>query len=82
MIAYGEHALDPKGTEAVEELIWGLAGDFTVLIVTHNMAQARRASEECIFMLLGKVVEHRATAEIFVTPKSQQTADYIEGRYG
>ena len=51
-------ALDPKGTEAVEELIWELRGDYTILIVTHNMAQARRASEECIFMLLGKVIEH------------------------
>ncbi len=75
-------ALDPKGTEAVEELIWGLRGKYTILIVTHNMAQARRASEECVFMLMGKVVEHTATDEMFVTPKKQETADYIEGRYG
>ena len=75
-------ALDPKGTEAVEELIWELRGEYTILIVTHNMAQARRASEECIFMLLGKVVEHSSTDDMFVTPKSQKTADYIEGRYG
>ena len=75
-------ALDPKGTEAVEELIWELRGRYTILIVTHNMAQARRASEECIFMLLGKVIEHSDTKELFVTPKNQQTADYIEGRYG
>ncbi len=75
-------ALDPKGTEAVEELIWELRGEYTILIVTHNMAQARRASEECIFMLLGKVIEHAATEEIFVTPQPQETADYIEGRYG
>ncbi len=75
-------ALDPKGTEAVEELIWELRGDYTILIVTHNMAQARRASEECIFMLLGKVIEHDATDDMFVTPKNQKTADYIEGRYG
>ena len=75
-------ALDPKGTEAVEELIWELRGRYTILIVTHNMAQARRASEECIFMLMGKVIEHSDTAEMFVTPKHQQTADYIEGRYG
>jgi phosphate transport system ATP-binding protein len=46
------------------------------------MAQARRASEECIFMLMGRVIEHRATAEMFVTPRHQETADYIEGRYG
>jgi phosphate transport system ATP-binding protein len=75
-------ALDPKGTEAVEELIWELRGQYTILIVTHNMAQARRASEECIFMLLGKVVEHADTARMFVTPAQQDTADYIEGRYG
>jgi phosphate transport system ATP-binding protein len=75
-------ALDPKGTEAVEELIWDLRGKYTILIVTHNMAQARRASEECIFMLMGKVVEHGDTGEMFVTPKHKETADYIEGRYG
>jgi phosphate transport system ATP-binding protein len=75
-------ALDPKGTAAVEELIWELRGQYTILIVTHNMAQARRASEECIFMLMGKVVEHQATEDLFVTPERKETADYIEGRYG
>ncbi|MBT8399920.1 MAG: phosphate ABC transporter ATP-binding protein [Rhodothermia bacterium] len=75
-------ALDPAATEAVEELIWNLRGDYTILIVTHNMAQARRASDECAFMLLGKMVEHSKTEEMFVTPRSQKTADYIEGRYG
>jgi phosphate transport system ATP-binding protein len=75
-------ALDPKGTEAVEELIWELRGKYTILIVTHNMAQARRASEECIFMLMGKVIEHADTADMFVTPAHRETADYIEGRYG
>ena len=75
-------ALDPKGTAAVEELIWELRGKYSILVVTHNMAQARRASEECIFMLMGKVVEHSDTADMFVTPAHQETADYIEGRYG
>jgi len=75
-------ALDPKGTEAVEELIWDLRGKYTILIVTHNMAQARRASEECIFMLMGKVVEHTETGQMFVTPQHEETANYIEGRYG
>jgi len=75
-------ALDPKGTEAVEELIWELRGQYTILIVTHNMAQARRASEECIFMLMGRVVEHSLTEDMFVTPAQKETADYIEGRYG
>jgi len=75
-------ALDPAATAAVEELIWELKGNYTILIVTHNMAQARRASEECIFMLLGKVIEHTATEQMFVNPAERETADYIEGRYG
>ncbi len=74
--------LDPAGTQAVEELIWGLRGDYTIVLVTHNMAQARRASDECVFMLLGKVIEHRETADLFLTPTQSETADYIEGRYG
>jgi len=75
-------ALDPSGTEAVEDLMWELRGEYTILIVTHNMAQARRASEETIFMLLGKVIEHRPTDDLFFTPQHKETADYIEGRYG
>jgi phosphate transport system ATP-binding protein len=64
-------ALDPKGTAAVEELIWELRGKYSILIVTHNMAQARRASEECIFMLMGKVIEHTNTSDMFVIPQHQ-----------
>ncbi len=75
-------ALDPKATEAVEELLWDLRGKYTILIVTHNMAQARRASDECVFMLMGRVVEHAPTETMFVTPQHRETADYIEGRYG
>jgi phosphate transport system ATP-binding protein len=75
-------ALDPAGTEAVEELMWDLRGNYTILIVTHNMAQARRASEETVFMLLGRVVEHRSTEDLFLSPQSRETADYVEGRYG
>ncbi len=75
-------ALDPKSTAAVEELIWTLRGEYTILIVTHNMAQARRASEKCIFMLHGRVVEHTETDTLFLTPRNRETADYIEGRYG
>ncbi|NND02842.1 MAG: phosphate ABC transporter ATP-binding protein, partial [Acidimicrobiia bacterium] len=75
-------SLDPKGTEAVEELIWELRGDYTILLVTHNMSQARRASDECVFMLLGEIIEHDRTEELFLTPEDQRTADYIEGRYG
>jgi len=72
-------ALDPAGTEAVEDLMWELRGEYTILIVTHNMAQARRASEETIYMLMGRVVEHRATEDLFLTPERKETADYIEG---
>ncbi len=75
-------ALDPESTAAVEELIWTLRGQYTILIVTHNMAQARRASEECIFMLHGRVVEHGETDTMFLMPQHRETADYIEGRYG
>ncbi len=75
-------ALDPKGTEAVEELLWQLRGQYSILIVTHNMAQARRASDECIFMLMGKVIEHSETETMFVTPQFEETENYIEGRYG
>ena len=75
-------ALDPEATRVIEELIWELRGEYTILIVTHNMAQARRASDECVFMLMGKVIEHGDTGEMFVTPQHRETADYIEGRYG
>ena len=75
-------ALDPEATQALEDLIWELRGDYTILIVTHNMAQARRASDECVFMLMGKMMEHAPTDELFLTPRDQETADYIEGRYG
>ena len=75
-------ALDPEGTAAVEELIWELRGAYTILIVTHNMAQARRASDECVFMLLGKLIEHSRTEDLFLAPAHQETADYIEGRFG
>jgi phosphate transport system ATP-binding protein len=75
-------ALDVEGTRAIEELMFGLKGRYTILIVTHNMAQARRASDECIFMLLGEMIEHRRTEDLFLTPAHPKTAEYIEGRYG
>ena len=75
-------ALDVGATTAVEELMLTLAGKYTIVIVTHNMAQARRISHECIFMLLGEIVEHDRTEKIFLNPTNQKTSDYIEGRYG
>ena len=75
-------ALDVEGTRAIEELMWALRGRYTILIVTHNMAQARRASDECIFMLLGELIEHKRTEDLFLNPTNPKTAEYIEGRYG
>jgi phosphate transport system ATP-binding protein len=75
-------ALDVKGTGAIEELMFRLRGSYTIVVVTHSMAQARRASDECVFMLLGEIIEHARTEELFINPKDQKTADYIEGRYG
>jgi len=75
-------ALDAEGTEKIENLIERLREDFTIVVVTHNMAQARRASDECVFMLLGEIIEHRPTADLFMTPENEKTEMYIQGRYG
>ena len=75
-------ALDAEATKAVEELMRELVGRYTIVIVTHNMAQARRVSDECIFMLLGEIIEHNRTEDLFLKPDNPKTADYIEGRYG
>jgi phosphate transport system ATP-binding protein len=74
-------ALDVEGTRAIEELMFELRGRYTIVIVTHSMAQARRASDECLFMLLGELVEHSRTEDLFLAPKDPRTAEYIEGRY-
>lgn len=75
-------ALDAKGTRTIEELMLSLKQHYTFLIVTHNMAQARRVSQECIFMLLGELIEHCPTQQMFLNPQHPKTAEYIEGRYG
>jgi phosphate transport system ATP-binding protein len=75
-------ALDVEGTQAIEELLFSLKGRYTFVVVTHNMAQARRASDECIFMLLGEMIEHSRTEDLFLKPAHPRTAEYIEGRYG
>jgi phosphate transport system ATP-binding protein len=75
-------ALDAQGIEQIETLIQELRARFTILIVTHNMAQARRASDECIFMLLGRIVEHEETLTLFLTPREKDTEMYVTGRYG
>ena len=68
--------------ESIEKLVRTLAPKLTVVIVTHNMAQARRVSKECAFMLMGEVVEFDRTENVFLTPRDPRTADYVEGRYG
>jgi phosphate transport system ATP-binding protein len=75
-------ALDAEGTLAIETLIDVLKQRYTIVIVTHNMGQAARASEECIYMLLGEVVEFGKTQDIFLRPQRKETEMYIEGRYG
>ncbi len=75
-------ALDAEGTAAIERLMDGLQEKYTIVIVTHNMAQARRVSDECIFMLMGEVVEQGQTTEVFLRPKKKETELYVEGRYG
>ena len=75
-------ALDADGIARVEELIGGLRERYTIVIVTHNMAQARRATDECIYMLLGEIIEHAETSDLFLNPKQAETEMYIEGRYG
>jgi phosphate transport system ATP-binding protein len=75
-------ALDVEGTRAIEALMWALRGRYTLVIVTHNMAQARRASDETVFMLMGEVVEHARTEDLFLNPRDNRTSEYVEGRYG
>ena len=75
-------ALDPIATTRVEELILRLRGDYTVLIVTHNMQQASRVSDYTAFMYLGQVVEYGPTARLFTNPLLKETEDYITGRFG
>jgi phosphate transport system ATP-binding protein len=75
-------ALDPQATARVEELMRELKHNYTIIIVTHNMQQAARVSDETGFMLLGELIEFGKTKEIFETPKDKRTEDYITGRYG
>ena len=75
-------ALDPIATGKIEDLIRSLRGDYTILIVTHNMQQASRTSDYTAFLYLGRVVEYGATVEIFTNPQLRSTEDYITGRFG
>ncbi|EDP99929.1 phosphate ABC transporter ATP-binding protein PstB [Shewanella benthica] len=75
-------ALDPISTLIIEELISELKSKYTVVIVTHNMQQAARVSDQTAFMYMGELVEYADTNTIFTTPQKRKTEDYITGRYG
>lgn len=75
-------ALDPKSTARIEDLISELRGDYTIVIVTHNMQQAARVSDDTAFFYEGKLIEFGRTKQIFTNPVEKQTEDYITGRFG
>jgi phosphate transport system ATP-binding protein len=75
-------ALDPIATSKVEDLVQELAGEYSVLMVTHNMQQASRVSDFTAFMYLGRLVEYGPTEEIFLRPRLRETEDYVTGRFG
>jgi phosphate transport system ATP-binding protein len=75
-------ALDPIASQKIEELIQVLKVSYTIVIVTHNMQQAARASDYTAFFYLGKLIEIDVTETLFTKPKFQQTEDYITGRFG
>ncbi len=74
-------ALDVAGTLAVEDLLRRLASEYTILVVTHNMVQAQRISQDCVFMLNGEVAETGPTARVFQDPADERTRAYVSGRY-
>jgi phosphate transport system ATP-binding protein len=75
-------ALDPIATAKIEELIDELKEKYTIVIVTHNMQQAIRVSDETAFLYLGELIEHGATTQVFTQPHRQQTEDYVTGKFG
>jgi phosphate transport system ATP-binding protein len=75
-------SLDPQGTQRIEELLFELKRDFTIVIVTHNMQQAARVSDTTSFFYLGTLVETGPTRQIFTAPRNEQTEAYITGRFG
>ena len=75
-------ALDPIATQKIEELVYELKANYTIVIVTHNMQQAARVSDRTAFFMLGRLVEFDDTRTIFMTPKQKLTEDYITGRFG
>jgi phosphate transport system ATP-binding protein len=75
-------ALDPISTAKIEDLIFRLKKDYTIIIVTHNMQQAARVSDNTAFFLQGELIEYGPTVRIFTNPRDKRTEDYITGRFG
>jgi len=75
-------ALDPISTQRIEDLIDQLKGQYTFMIVTHNMQQAARVSDRTAFMMQGRLIEYNSTGMVFTKPEQQLTEDYILGRFG
>ncbi|MEK6373055.1 MAG: phosphate ABC transporter ATP-binding protein PstB [Acidobacteriota bacterium] len=75
-------ALDPIATSKIEELIYELKDNYSIVIVTHNMQQAARVSDRTAFFMLGKLIEYGDTRQIFMNPKEKMTEDYVTGRFG
>ncbi len=75
-------ALDPKATSRIEELVVQLKKNVTILMVTHNIAQAARVSDDTAFMYLGELVEYGSTKEMFTVPKDKRTEEYLTGKFG
>ncbi|MDR2119742.1 MAG: phosphate ABC transporter ATP-binding protein PstB [Tannerella sp.] len=75
-------ALDPVSTSKIEELIYSLKKDYTIVIVTHNMQQAARISDRTGFFMLGELIEFNDTKKVFLNPDKEQTQNYITGRFG
>ena len=74
--------LDPISTSKIEDLILELKEEYTIIIVTHNMQQATRISDETAFFLSGEIIEFEDTTQLFSKPKDKRTEDYITGRFG
>ena len=75
-------ALDPIATQKIEELLFELKGELTVIIVTHNLQQAARVSDHTAFFYLGRLVEFAPTDQLFTAPKEPRTEEYVTGRFG
>ncbi len=75
-------ALDPISTSKIEDLVLELKEKYTIVMVTHNMQQAARVSDETVFFLLGEIIEHGATEQLFSNPREKKTEEYITGRFG